>query len=184
MASDFAIRLAAHHVRLGEVIAYPTDTVYGLGCDPLNISAVEYLNALKNRPPGKGLILLAGDLGQLTNYINLTDKASLEKITANPTPTSWVVPANSTLPDILTGGADTIAVRVTHSTVVYKLCEQLGHPLVSTRANPGGTPPARNSLQLHRWFHGRIASILIDDHAGTGKPSTLRHIHTHHIYRE
>jgi L-threonylcarbamoyladenylate synthase len=184
MASNFAIRLAAHHVRQGDVIAYPTDTVYGLGCDPLNTAALVYLNSLKNRPPGKGLILLASSIDQLADYIELHDTDSRKRLSAEPSPTSWIVPANKHLPDVLTGGADTVAVRITQSTVVRTLCEHLGHPLVSSSANPGGRPPALNSLQLHRWFHGRIASILIDDGAGTGKPSTLKHIHTQHIYRE
>ena len=184
MASDFAIRLAAHHVRQGGVIACPTDTVYGLGCDPLNTHALDYLNALKHRPPGKGLILLASNTSQLEDYIELDDEISRKRLSAVTTPTSWVVPANKRLPKALTGGGNTVAVRITQSTVVRKLCEQLGHPLVSTSANPAGRAPAENSLQLHRWFHGRIASILIDNHAGTGKPSTLKHIHTHHIYRD
>jgi L-threonylcarbamoyladenylate synthase len=184
MASDFAIRLAAHQVRRGGVIAYPTDTVYGLGCDPLNIGALHTLNALKNRPVGKGLILLASNVNQLGEYIALSDIHTRKRLVAESSPTSWVVPAKKHLPVELTGGRDTIAVRITQSTVVRKLCEHLGHPLVSSSANPGGRPPARNSLQLHRWFHDRVTSILIDADAGTGKPSTLKHIHTYHIYRE
>jgi L-threonylcarbamoyladenylate synthase len=183
VASEFAIRLAAHHVRRGELIAYPTDTVYGLGCDPLNTTALDNLNALKQRAPGKGLILLAGKLEQLDDFIELNDKAARQRILAEKQPTSWVVPARQHLPSQLTGGSDTLAVRVTNCTVVVRLCQLLGHPLVSSSANPAGHPPATRSLQLHRWFQHELASILIDDSAGTGKPSILKHIDTQHIYR-
>lgn len=183
MVSAFAIRRAAHHVRRGGLIAYPTDTVYGLGCDPLNLSAVSTLNQLKHRAPSKALILLAGDIQQLEDYIDLDETDSRQRITAEATPTSWVVPARAQLPTALTGGRDTIAVRVTDNYVVSSLCRQLGHPLVSSSANLAGKAPASNSLQLHRWFHYDLASILIDDQVGTGKPSVLKHIHTHEIYR-
>jgi L-threonylcarbamoyladenylate synthase len=183
VVSEFAIRLAAHHIRLGAVIAYPTDTVYGLGCDPLNTSALDHLNALKQRAPGKGLILLAGNLEQLDEFIDLDDNIARQRICSAKQPTSWVVPARAGLPLQLTGGNDTLAIRVTDNPVVARLCQTLGHPLVSSSANPAGRPPAANSLQLHRWFHGDLASILIDDNAGTGRPSTLRHIHTQQIYR-
>jgi L-threonylcarbamoyladenylate synthase len=183
VVSEFAIRLAAHHIRQGAVIAYPTDTVYGLGCDPLNTSALEHLNMLKQRAPSKGLILLASNIEQLDDFIDLEDNAARQRIRAEKHPTSWVVPARPHLPMQLTGGQNTLAVRVTNSPVVTSLCETLGHPLVSSSANPAGRPPAINSLQLHRWFQHDLASILIDDSAGTGKPSTLKHIHTQHIYR-
>jgi len=183
VVSEFAIRLAVHHIRQGGVIAYPTDTVYGLGCDPLNIYALEHLNALKQRAPGKGLILLAGKLEQLDDFIDLSEHTARQRLCPAKQPTSWVVPARAGLPVELTGGNDTIAVRVTDNPVVTRLCQILGHPLVSSSANPAGRPPARNSLQLHRWFHQDLASILIDNNAGTGRPSTLKHIHTQQIYR-
>lgn len=183
MVSEFSIRLAAHHIRHGAVIAYPTDTVYGLGCDPLNTLALSRLNALKNRAPGKGLILLAASLEQLDPFIQLSEPAARQRLLPGPEPTSWIVPAGKQLPPELTGGNDTIAVRLTSSPVVSKLCHHLGHPLVSSSANPAGRTPATNSLQLHRWFQCDLASILIDDCAGTGKPSTLKHIHTQQIYR-
>lgn len=183
MVSEFVIRLAAHHVRQGAVIAYPTDTVYGLGCDPWNTAALTFLNTLKNRAPGKGLILLASSLEQLDEFIDLDDAPARQRILAENQPTSWVVPARRYLPEQLTGGGDTLAVRITSSSVVASLCQHLGHPLVSSSANPAGRPPAINSLQLHRWFQHDVASILIDDNLGTGKPSTLKHIYTQHIYR-
>ncbi len=170
-------------VRHGGIIAYPTDTVYGLGCDPLNISALTELNRLKNRAPGKGLILLAANINQLSDFIELDDTAARNRIRVAAKPTSWVVPARAHLPHELTGGNASIAVRVTDNPVVSKLCQYLAHPLVSSSANPAGQPPAINSLQLHRWFHFDLDSILIDDEAGTGRPSTLKHIQTQQIYR-
>lgn len=93
MASNFAIRHAAHQVRHGGIIVYPTETIYGLGCDPMNVEAVNTLCKLKNRDIGKGLILLANRLELFADYIESLDADAQNKINQRAKPTSWVVPA-------------------------------------------------------------------------------------------
>lgn len=182
MASAFAIRLAAHHIRHGGIIVYPTDTVYGLGCDPLQHHAVAAINALKQRDASKGLILLAGEARQLADYVAL-DVNTIQHLSTAHTPTSWIVPAHQNLPDWLRRH-NSVAVRITQNPVVRALCSQLGHPLVSTSANPAGKSPATNAVRIHRWFDNRVSYILIANQAGTGKPSTIKYFDSRQTLRD
>ena len=183
MASEFAIRHAVHQIQHGGVIAYPTETVYGLGCDPMNFEAVRYLTKLKNRDISKGLILLASDLDQLENFIDVPDKKDRDKIQQTNKPTSWIVPAKAHVPGWLTGNTRTLAVRISHHPVVKRLCDRLDSPLVSTSANPSGKKPALNALQLHAYFQDKISAILISNDKQCGQPSTLKWLHDDKIVR-
>ncbi len=174
MASPFAIRHAVHQVRHGGVIAYPTDTVYGLGCDPMNSSAVDYLNVLKQRDPDKGLILIANKLEHFSDYIKELNREDQIKVQQTETPTSWIVPAKKNIPLWLTGNNQTLAIRITQHPIVSELCNQLHHPLVSSSANPGGKKPALNALQLHRYFHDKLHAMLVDDNEHSSQPSIIR----------
>lgn len=183
MASDFAIRRAAQLVHQGGVIAYPTETVYGLGCDPLCFEAVQYLCRLKNRELSKGLILLGNDIQLFSNYIVPLNEADLARISQTGETISWIVAAGESTPDWLTGGRDTLVIRITDHPVVSKLCNRLGHPLVSSSANPGGHKPALNTLQVHRYFHNRVDAILSSTHKSSGRPSTIRQLDNNRLLR-
>jgi len=174
MASPFAIRHAVHQIRHGGVIAYPTDTVYGLGCDPLNEKAVAYLNVLKFRDSRKGLILVANKLELFDDYIEQLTVSEKKKIGQEKSPTSWVVAAKKNTPHWLTGGNPSLAIRITRYPVINALCNQLNHPLVSTSANPSSKKPALNALKLHTYFHNEVHAILVASHKHSGKPSAIR----------
>ncbi len=184
MATEFAVRYAVHCVRQCGVIAYPTETVYGLGCDPLCAKAVSEINSLKHRRAGKGLILLASRLQQLDALIDVTDRNDRAAIVGEREPTSWIVPAKNTAPAWITEGQGSIAIRITTHPMVMRLCDQLGHALVSTSANPAGKKPALNSLQLHRYFDGLVDSMLISNHNCTGRPSKIRHLKSRQLLRK
>ena len=184
MATAFAIRYAIHCVRTGGIIAYPTETVYGLGCDPMCADAVEAINALKGRDAAKGLILLASRLQQLDTLIDVSDRSDRAAIVGEQQPTSWIVPARSNTPRWITGRHRTIAVRVTTHPVVRRLCDQLGHALVSTSANPAGMKPALNPLQLHRYFEGQVDAMLISNHNCSGRPSRIRQLKNGQLLRK
>ena len=174
MASHFAIQHAAHQIRHGGIIVYPTETVYGLGCDPMNYDAITKLNHLKQREPGKGLILLAHTLTLFNDYIEeLSDD---DKLTINQTekPTSWIVRAKDSLPSWLTNKQRTLAIRITQHPVVTELCQQLNHPIVSTSANPSGKKTCRNALEAHKYFDNKVDAILIDDHHLSGEASAIK----------
>ena len=184
MASGFAVRHAVHCVRRGGVIAYPTETVYGLGCDPLDAGAVARINGLKGRDSRKGLILLASRLEQLDALIAVSDRDQRAAVMATPEPTSWIVPAQDTAPPWITGGRGTIAIRISAHPVVVQLCEALGHGLVSTSANPTGKKPALSALRLHRYFDGRVDAILVSQHNCSGRPSAIRDLESGRLLRK
>lgn len=184
MASEFAIRFSAHCIRQGGVIAYPTETVYGLGCDPLCARAVAAINELKGRDASKGLILLASRLAQLDALIDVPDPGDRAIIVGEQQPTSWIVPAKIAAPRWITGDRDTIAIRISTHPLVIRLCDQLGHALVSTSANPAGKPPALNALQLHRYFHGQVDAMLISNHNCSGRPSRIRDLKSKQLLRK
>lgn len=164
-------------LRQGEVIAYPTEAVYGLGCDPDNEAAVHKLLILKNRPMEKGLILVANTYSQLLPYVD-DKKIPMHKRTeifsSWPGPVTWLLPAAEQAPKWVTGGSDLIAVRVSQHLVVRQLCELFGKPLISSSANVSGEQPALNAEQLYQQFDKTL--LLVDGElGGANKPSQIRH---------
>jgi len=178
MASHFAIQFAVHQIRQGGVIIYPTDTVYGLGCDPMNLDAINYLYHIKQREPGKGLILLGHTLELFEDYIEALSASDQKKVTSADRPTSWIVSAKPSLPDWLTNPQRTVAIRITQHPVVSELCQQLNHPIVSTSANLSGKKTIINALQAHKYFHDKVDAILIDDRHLSGQASTIKKLDT------
>lgn len=146
----------------GGVIAYPTEFVYGLGCDPQNQTAVSRLLALKKRPMKKGLILIAATFAELSPYIGLVPQKRLKIITARwPGPITWLFPASTCAPPWIVGQHATVAVRVTAHPVVRALCTAFQKPLVSTSANLTGAPPVRDSHALcHLPFSKQLDAII------------------------
>lgn len=183
MASHFAIQYAAHQIRHGGVIVYPTETVYGLGCDPMSFTAIAYLNHLKQRERGKGLILIGDTLDLFEDYVAALSDSQKKQISQTDDPTSWIVMAKDSLPDWLTNPQRTVAIRITHHPVVTKLCQQLGHPIVSTSANPRGKKTCRNALQAHKYFHDKVDAILIDDNHLSGQASYIKRLDNLSIVR-
>ncbi|GAB2926227.1 L-threonylcarbamoyladenylate synthase [Rheinheimera gaetbuli] len=161
----------------GSVIAYPTEAVYGLGCDPDNEVAVLALLAIKQRPVEKGLILVAANYSQLLPYVD--DKAiPLEKryqiFSSWPGHISWVLPASKTAPKWITGQFNTIAVRVSAHPVVQQLCSAYGKPLVSTSANLSGQPAITDKAELERSLGDKLSAIMPGPLGGATQPSQIR----------
>lgn len=133
----------------GQVIAYPTEAVYGLGCDPFDEAAFNRLLDLKQRPIEKGVILIAANVAQIKDLALIFDQAwskyVLESWQTAYRPTTWVLPATQAVPRWITGGRETVAIRVTHHPEVKALCEAFGGPLVSTSANLSGQLPIRTA---------------------------------------
>ena len=175
--SPWRIREAARALSAGGVIAYPTETVFGLGCDPLHWPAVERILTLKQRPIRKGLILIGGCLEHLRPYIDVHDQSDLERLNATPEcPTTWVVPANPDTPKWLTGEHNSIAVRVSRHPLAAALCNSFGGAIVSTSANPGGLSPARSSLKVRCYFGNRLDHVLAGTTPQDVAPSTIKRL--------
>lgn len=182
--NSWKIRQACHVLEAGGVIAYPTEAVYGLGCDPLNAAAVYRILSIKQRPVHKGLILVAANLQQLKPYIQpLTDEQSMRIQQSWPGPTSWIVPVNPEVPIWIRGTHSSLAVRVSAHPVVHALCEAIGGPIISTSANRSGLAPARSTLQIRQSLFIQPDFILNAPLGGADKPSEIRDLISGNIIR-
>jgi L-threonylcarbamoyladenylate synthase len=169
-----ALQRAADHVRRGGVIAYPTEAVYGLGCDPAAHPAVERIVRIKGRSAGAGLILIASDLAQLEGWIAPTASERQRLDTHTAEPVTWVVTAGPRAYALLTGGRGTLAVRLTTHPLAAALCRTVAMPLVSTSANRHGRPPARTALMVRRRFGAEVDYVLGGATGGRANPSEIR----------
>lgn len=175
MAGDLAIRRAGALIRAGGVVAYPTEAVWGFGCDPLDAEAVARTLAIKQRPASMGLILIAADEAQLRPWIAPLSTEVEARIAASwPGPVTWVMPAQPWVPDWVHGGRGSIAVRVTAHAQSAALCRATGFAIVSTSANRSGKPPARTGIQVRRWFGDELDLILGGATGGRDRPSEIR----------
>ncbi|WP_372591276.1 L-threonylcarbamoyladenylate synthase [Guyparkeria sp.] len=181
--SAFQLREIARHLDAGGLIAYPTEAVFGLGCNPLDGAAVLKLLALKRRDPAKGLILIADDPDSLRPYTSL-DPGDWERICRDwPAPRTVIVPAAPGVPDWLTGGRDEIALRIPAHPTARAICAAFGGPIVSTSANVSDHPPARSALLARRAFAAdgvRIVPGTVDRRA---RPSQIIHWPTGRVIR-
>ncbi len=173
------LRLAAEAVARGGVIAYPTEAVWGVGCDPFSEAAVERLLELKQRPRDKGLILIAGDWQQLDFLLQGLSAEQMQQLKQTwPGPNTWLVPHHGRVPEWLCGRFDSIALRITAHPPVISLCEAAGGPLVSTSANTAGEAPALEMAQVQRYFGDRLDFILPGPLGGAAAPSRIRDLVT------
>ncbi len=182
--TPFLLRCTVRALRSGGVIAYPTEAVWGLGCDPLNGAAVARLLQLKRRAPGKGLILIAHDYNALRPFLAPLDKALEQRVDASwPGPVTWLLPAARDLPAWLTGGRKNVAVRVTAHPLARALCEHFGGAIVSTSANPSHRKPARSALRVRRYFGKRVEALLPGATGGLARPTEIRDASTGRVLR-
>ncbi|WP_101925702.1 MULTISPECIES: L-threonylcarbamoyladenylate synthase [Luteimonas] len=184
--SRLDIAAAATLVARGGILAYPTEGVWGLGCDPANRDAVLRLLAIKQRPVDKGVILIAGDVAQLELVADWSrlDPSRRAAVQASwPGPNTWIVPARSHVPAWITGAHDSVAVRVTAQADVVRLCAAFHGPLVSTSANRAGAPAAVSYDTLDPALLTEIDGVLTGDTGGRRQPSTIRDAATGTILR-
>jgi len=160
------------HFLHGAVFAYPTEAVYGLGCDPTNETAVMRLLEIKQRPMNKGLILIASDFSQVESYLKPINEEQLAFTL--PSETTYIYPANSNTPKWLTGDFESLAVRITKHPLVRELCETLDSALVSTSANLTGEEPARTAKEVEIALEGLIDVIIDGELGDLDKPTEIR----------
>lgn len=182
--TPWQLRCAAHTLLAGGVVAYPTEAVWGLGCDPSNHQAVLRICALKGRPTTKGLIVIAADLDQCRPWLSPLNKAEETRITSpGAVPTTWLIPTSDRAPPWLSGRHATLAVRITTHPVAAALCRAAGMPLVSTSANPANRPPARTALRVRRYFGDRLDAIVCGATGGVRRPSMIRELRGQRVLR-
>jgi L-threonylcarbamoyladenylate synthase len=180
---DWHLRQAARVVARGGLIAYPTEAVFGLGCDPWNVDSIQRLLAMKGRDVRKGLILIAYSVAQLEDFVLYPNAAVRDHVVASwPGPVTWVLPVRDGVPTVLRGGHASLAVRVTAHPIASALCRITG-PLVSTSANRGGRPAARDSLHVRVQFGTRVEYVVPGPVGALGGPTEIRDAVTGKILR-
>ena len=160
-------------LRGGGVVAYPTETFYGLGALARDAAAIERLARAKGRPEGKPLPLVAADVAMVEEVAELAGLARRLADRFWPGPLTLVLPARSGLPDAITGGTGTVGIRVPGSDIARALCRAAGGPIVSTSANPSGGPPPSEAGALDAALAARLDGILDAGPSPGGLPSTV-----------
>jgi len=186
------IRIAVDIMQQGGIIAYPTEAVWGLGCDPYNVEALERIIALKQRDPTKGLILVASSIDQFTPMLTGISEVQRQKLEGSwPGAITWLVPNNGHVPTLISGSFSSIALRVSQHPIVQALCKAYGGPIVSTSANPQGKPAAVTASQVLDYFqlhrsndnHNAINAMTEGSVGNHKQPSTIKDLLTDKVYR-
>jgi len=174
---------AARVLRRGGVIAYPTEGVFGLGCLPQDIKAVQRLLEIKQRDPAKGLILIAANAAQFAGWIELPDATPLP-LPLPRKPITWIAPAAQNIDPLIRGDNDTVAVRITTHPVAQSICKLLNSPIISTSANLSGQPVAQNQTSLRRQFDGLVDYVVPGPCGPSDRPSEIRDLINGKVIRQ
>ncbi len=168
------IQKAVDAIKKGLLIAYPTEAIYGLGCDPFNEEAVHTLIALKKRDPKKGLVLVASDWRHIDPLIEPLEPAAQMQVEMDwPGHTTYVFPKGRFAPRWICGDHNSIAIRISAHPIVKQLCDTAGQAIVSTSANHEGFPPIRDLRALKLYFGDELACIVPGELGGEINPSSI-----------
>jgi L-threonylcarbamoyladenylate synthase len=165
---------AAAVIRGGGIIAFPTETYYGLGVDPFNIDGLESLFKLKQRSLSKAILLIIDNLSQLDRLITSFPEPYQALIDSHwPGALTLIFPALSSLPELLTGGSGTIGIRMSSNEIATRICKSSGTPISATSANISGEPPAASVEEVVRYFGDKIDLIIDGGKAAAPQCSTI-----------
>lgn len=179
------VSAAARALQQGQVIAYPTEAVWGLGCDPLNHAAVSRILDLKQRPQEKGLIIVAASLQQLRPYLAKSlSEQECQQLLPGAQPTTWLVPFDPHyVPEWIHGQHALLAVRISTHPIVQQLCTLAEMPIVSTSANPQAKEAARSAEDVYNYFADEL--LLCEGQCGGAtRPSRIKNLLTGETMRE
>lgn len=165
---------AATVLKQGGIIAYPTEGVFGLGCDPNNETALEKLLALKHRPIDKGLILIASEWQQLQPYLQTLTTTQMQTLMQTwPGPVTWVIPAAQPVSHLITGNHASLAVRITAHPIAASLCQTFNSAIISTSANLNGQLPCVDAEEVQQIFGDKIEMIIPGEVNKQAGPTTI-----------
>lgn len=170
---------AVETLRQGDVLAYPTEAVWGLGCDPYQHDAFQKILELKQRPIEKGVILLSESIERIEDLLLPLDKSiqkqifeSWQPLKAQQRATTWLLPISDAIPAWIYGQHDRVAIRVTQHPLCQQLCHAFDNMVVSTSANPAGVTPALSAQDIEKYFSHQIN--ILDGHLGQSpEPSRI-----------
>lgn len=171
-------------LKQGGVIAYPTESVFGLGCDPNNLSALQKILDIKQRPAHKGLIILVSEINQALDYLQPLSQAQLDRLhQKSPRATTWLIPKAPELPELLCGTHQRLAVRITQHPVAKAICQYTNSPLVSTSCNLQGEPEMTQYSEVNAHFSDQLDMLVTGTCSGQ-KPSQIIDLITNQIIRQ
>jgi L-threonylcarbamoyladenylate synthase len=167
------LREAARTLTLGGVIAFPTETFYGLGVAALDGAAVDRLLALKGRPPGKPLLVLVDSVAMAESVAEVSPAARALMARHWPGALTLVMAARARVPDGITAGTGTVGVRMSPHAIACGIVTALGAPVTAPSANPSGVPPPTIAAEVLRHFGSGIDLVLDGGPTTGGAPSTV-----------
>ena len=156
----------------GGVVAYPTESVFGLGCDPSNEQAINKILAIKKRTLEMGLVLLAPSIEIVADWVTMNNKQLKIFCSPSPRPTTYIVPASDSAPKWLTV-KNTLAIRLSSDPFIKNICDLLGFPIVSTSANLHGEQPCRSAYEVQEIMGSQLDYIVFKKTGPFNNPSTI-----------
>ncbi len=168
------IKEAVRLLKQGSLIAFPTETYYGLGVDPLNKEALQRLFRVKRRTADKAVLVLVADQSQVERLAD-SIPCDFNKLMAAfwPGPLTLVFPARSILPELLTGGTGTVGIRQSPDITASYLLQEFAGPITATSANRSGALPATTAAEVKEIFGSEVDLILDGGATPGGQGSTL-----------
>ena len=187
--NDTQLDAVQQFLQAGNLLAYPTEAVWGIGCDPFNETAVKQILAIKRRPIEKGMIVITGDIAHIQPFLQPLPQEVVNTIatswqSSDAQATTWLLPIPASLqrkiPEWVTGGRDSLAIRVISHPMIAKLCNHIAHVdhnnpfgfLVSTSCNLSGLTPANDFAAAYHYF-GDAIGYLLGDTLGFVRPSQI-----------
>lgn len=171
-----AVEIAADRIRSGEVVLYPTDTLYGLGADALSDEAVAKIYAIKGREEGKPIHAIVADLDMVARYGEVDEVARILAKRFLPGPLTLILKKKTGIETGIGKGIDTIGIRIPDNNFCKELVDRFGGPITTTSANPSGIMPARTVAAILDQFEDRADMIALSIDAGelpARAPSTV-----------
>lgn len=157
-------RLVAQVVEVlnkGGVVAYPTDTTYGIGCSIFNKRGIERIYSIKQREKKKPFSFICADLSDIARYAKVSNYAFKIMKRLLPGPYTFVLDATSVVPDLLMTKQKTVGIRIPANKICLAVVKQLGHPIVTTSANLSGEEPIGDPFQVESYL-GKLIDLTID----------------------
>ena len=171
------------HLKSGEVIGYPTEAVYGIGCDPWNQSSVEKIAKIKGRKKRQTFLMVASSIDQLTDLIDISRLSSQVK-SSWPGHTTWLIKAKENVPYWLQDEqTNKVGVRISNHPLVRELCNEYGKPIISTSANISGKEEIKNQQEFIRTFSSDINYLVDGDLGDYDKASMIIDMETNRKIR-
>ncbi|MDH3454474.1 MAG: L-threonylcarbamoyladenylate synthase [Desulfuromonadales bacterium] len=159
-------------LKQGGLIAYPTDTTYGLGCDIFNRRGIKNIYQIKQRDARKPFSFICSDLSDVANYARVSNFAFKIMKRHLPGPYTFVLDATRVVPDSVTTRQKTVGIRIPADEIALAIVRELGHPLVTTSANLTGETPLHDPAEIELNM-GRMLDLVIDGGIRFGDPSTV-----------